>query len=78
MREDAVRVLAVALCAAGRQVEAEQMFEGYIGQVVDRTRMPPSRNLREDVRALFAQMRRNKVTRLNPGQLEIGFGEQSA
>lgn len=78
MREDAVRVLVVALCAAGRQVEAEQMFEAYIGQVVDQTRMPPSRTLREDVRALFAQMRRNKVTRLNPGQLEIGFGEQSA
>lgn len=78
MREDAVRALVVALCAAGRQVEAEQMFEAYVGVVVDQTRMPPSRTLREDVRALFAQMRRNKVTRLNPGQLEIGFGEQSA
>ena len=78
MREDAVRALAVALCAAGRQVEAEKMFESYIGLVVDQTRMPPSRTLREDVRALFARMRRNKVTRLNPGQLEIGFGEQSA
>ncbi len=78
MREDAVRVLVVALCAAGRQAEAEQVFEAYVGFVVDRTRTPPSRTLREDVRALFAQMRRNKVTRLNPGQLEIGFGEQSA
>ena len=78
MREDAVRVLVVALCAAGRQVEAERMFEAYVGVVVDRTRMPPSRTLREDVRALFAQMRKNKITRLNPGQLELGFGEQSA
>lgn len=57
---------------------SEQMFEAYVGVVVDRTRMPPSRTLREDVRALFAQMRKNKITRLNPGQLELGFGEQSA
>lgn len=49
MREDAVRVLLVALCGAGRQVEAEQVYEQYVSHVVDVTRRPPSRSLRKVV-----------------------------
>ncbi len=53
MREDAVRVLLVALCGAGRQVEAEQVYEQYVSHVVDVTRRPPSRSLRKVVGSLL-------------------------
>lgn len=52
-REDALRALVVALCAAGRQVEAERCYEQFVGRVVDVSRRPPSRQLREVVEALL-------------------------
>lgn len=53
LREDAMRVLVVALCAVGRHVEAERSYETYVAHVVDITRRPPSRRLRELVSGLL-------------------------
>lgn len=55
LREDAIGVLVEALCAAGRHVEAERCFEEYVGRVIDMTRRPPSRRLREDVYGLLRE-----------------------
>ena len=55
MREDAMRVLLGALCAAGRQVEAERTYERYASHVIDVTRRPPSRSLRQTVAELIGQ-----------------------
>lgn len=53
MREDAMRVLAITLCAAGRHAEAERTYEQFVGKVVDLTKRPPSRRLREIVDQLI-------------------------
>ena len=53
LREDAVRILITALCAAGRKVEAERYYEKYVGHVVDITRRPPSRHLREEIQSVL-------------------------
>ena len=50
MREDAICALAAALDGAGRQVEAEQVYEHYVGRMVDITRRPPSKDLRRAIR----------------------------
>lgn len=53
VREDAIRILVAALCAAGRHVEAERYYERFVGRVVDLTRRPPSRLLRATVEDLL-------------------------
>lgn len=53
LREDAVKVLVVCLCAVGRHVEAERCYERFVGRVIDVTHRPPSRHLREIVEALI-------------------------
>lgn len=53
VREDAMRVLAITLCAAGRHAEAERTYEQFVGRVVDLTKRPPSRQLRETVDQLI-------------------------
>ena len=58
MREDAMRVLLAALCAAGRQVEAELTYERYASHVIDVTRRPPSRSLRQAAVELIGQSKR--------------------
>ena len=63
MREDAVRVLLVALCEAGRQVEAEQAYEHYVSCVVDVTRRPPSRGLRKVAAQLLGERTSDKTIR---------------
>ena len=47
LREDAVRAIVISLCAAGRHIEAERRYERFVGRVVDLTKRPPSRRLRE-------------------------------
>ncbi|MBR3226769.1 MAG: bacterial transcriptional activator domain-containing protein [Atopobiaceae bacterium] len=47
LREDAIRMLVVTLCATGRHIEAERRYERFVGRVVDLTKRPPSRRLRE-------------------------------
>ena len=54
MREDAMKVLAIALCAAGRHAEAERCYEQFVGRVVDMTKRPPSRQLRQAVEELLS------------------------
>lgn len=49
LREDVMQVLLSALCEAGRQVEAEQLYEQFVSHVVDVTRRPPSRGMRKAV-----------------------------
>ena len=75
MREDAVRVLLVALCGAGRQVEAEQVYEQYVSHVVDVTRRPPSRSLRKVVGSLLLG-RGNEGTTRRSGAAEREHGVQ--
>ncbi len=53
LREDAVRILVIALCAAGRKVEAERCYEKYVGHMVDISRRPPSRHLRKEMQSLL-------------------------
>jgi len=72
MREDAMKVLAIALCAAGRHAEAERCYEQFVGRVVDMTKRPPSRQLRQAVEELLS----GKVQkRLDRGRGDA-FGEQ--
>ncbi len=47
LREDAIRMLVITLCATGRHIEAERRYERFVGKVVDLTKRPPSRHLRE-------------------------------
>ena len=88
MREDAVRVLLVALCDAGRQVEAVQAYERYVSCVVDVTRRPPSRGLRKVAAQLLGERTSDKATHRKrrsqnlpsgeeAGQMSIDFGEAS-
>lgn len=53
MREDAMRTLVSALCGAGRHAEAERAYEQFVGRVVDHTKRPPSRHLREVVEGML-------------------------
>ncbi len=62
MREDAVRALVTAFCAAGRQLEAQRCYESYASKVIDVTRRPPSRRLRKVVEDLVR----------NPDRTELG------
>ncbi len=62
MREDAVRALVTAFCAAGRQLEAQRCYESYASKVIDVTRRPPSRRLRKVVEDLVR----------NPDHTELG------
>ena len=66
MREDAVKVLLLALCEAGRQVEAEQAYERYVSHVVDMTRRPPSHSLRKVAGQLLGDGMRDKGSRSRP------------
>lgn len=54
-REDVILVAVRMLCAAGRSVEAEGLYDGFVERMVDLTRKPPSRQLRADVGALLGQ-----------------------
>lgn len=81
MREDAVRALVITLCSAGRHAEAERAYEQFVGRVVDFTKRPPSRHLREVVdELLHRSMRRSGLRRQNgamPDVAEVSFEEES-
>ena len=53
MREDSIRALVTALCAAGRHIEARRHYDQYVSRVVRYSRRPPSRRLREIVEELL-------------------------
>lgn len=55
LREEGVRLLVNALCAAGRRVEAQRSYERFVGRVVDVTQRPPSHNLIREVEALLRE-----------------------
>jgi DNA-binding SARP family transcriptional activator len=65
LREDAVRILITTLCAAGRKVEAERYYEKYVGHVVDITRRPPSRHLREEIQSVLGSFMDTDASRQN-------------
>lgn len=80
LREDGMRTLVTALCSAGRHVEAQKAFERFVGRVVDFTRQPPSRRLREDVEALLKDSAKTEARRpsrtgrqAQPGQLSLAL-----
>ena len=54
LREDAIRMLVITLCAAGRHIEAERRYERFVGRIVDLTKRPPSRHLRELVDSVLS------------------------
>lgn len=74
LREDAMRVLAISLCAAGRHVEAERTYELFVGRVVDLTRCPPSRRLREVVEELFKGVSSSTVEATEAHKATLGLG----
>ena len=76
MREDAMRVLAIALCAAGRHTEAERCYEQFVGRVVDVTKRPPSRQLRKVVEELLNGKLQKRDARHQKGRL-VGAGHAS-
>lgn len=67
VREDAMRALAIALCAAGRHTEAERCYEQFVGRVVDITKRPPSRQLRKVVEELLSGKPQKKGARPRKG-----------
>lgn len=76
LREDAVKALVSALCAVGRHVEADRCYESYVSHVVDVTKRPPSRDLREAVDNLSIREARRSGGRLR--RVQRAMGEQQA
>ena len=79
LREDALKALVSALSDAGRQVEARRCYERFVGRMVDMTRRPPSRELREEMEEMLAGLASEDVVTQGfkpKEQLRLNFGTQ--
>lgn len=71
MREDAIRALVMALCAAGRQIEAQRCYESYASRVINLTRRPPSKQLRNMVQELVREAEVNSAPKATRSSVRI-------
>ena len=65
-REDAIKLLVASLVAAGRASEAEKEYKIYCCHMVDTTRRPPSRTLRDTISRLMSGGRPSAIGIMEP------------
>ena len=79
MREDAIKLLVATLVATGRASEAEKEYKVFCNRVVERTRRPPSRDLRDSVSKLLKGGRASILGIVEPEtEVPDGAGDEKA